>query len=252
MSRINRGFFYKVSQYSSLIWALGVFGTIVIIAIASSFATHDPDFSPNDPENIYLFPMLSFFLTGTIAFLVMCISWITYKITKGHQPISKLPMGITIGRMIFFVTFLLFGAFSFLFGMRQANVGQYAEEINATVTGQEIFDAVNKYRQSNGLALITLEDRLCDNLVQRYLDMTNPDNKYIGHAGFEKWAKEEGLDNDYQLAEVYVSGIRSGSEAINFWKGSPGHNSALIGDYKLGCAYANQGIAVAVFGNQND
>lgn len=234
-------------NYSSIIWAISVLGTIIIIAVATKLGTHDPDLSPEDPENIYLLPMLTFFFIGLVAFFVMIVSRISQSFLK--EKYSQAPFGISIKHSVVFVIFFLFGAVSFLFGMRQANVGQYAEEINVTVTGQEIFDAINKYRQSNGLALITLEDRLCDNLVQRYLDMTNPDNKYVGHAGFERWAEKEGL-NDYELAEVYVSGIRSGAEAINFWKGSPGHNSALVGNYKLGCAYANQGIAVAVFGNK--
>ncbi len=237
-------------NYSSITWAISVLGVIIIIAVATKLGTHDPDFSSGDPENVYLAPMLIFSFAGFLAFLIMIISGIYNFILKGKyvQQYGS-PLRISTKTAVVFTIFLLFGALSFLFGLRQANVGQYAEEINVTVTGQEIFDAINKYRQSNGLALITLEDRLCDNLVQRYLDMTNPDNKYIGHAGFEKWAKEQGLDQDYQLAEVYVSGIRSGSEAINFWKGSPGHNSALIGNYSFGCAYANQGIAVAIFGN---
>lgn len=249
MRKIDKEFFYKLAQYSSLIWALCVAGVIVVIALASRFATHDPDFSPGDPENIYLLPMLSFFLTGTITFLVMCISWIIYRITKGQKSTFKFPLGITLGKTIFFVLFLFFGAFSFLFGMRQANVGKYAEEINVVVTGEEILDAINIYRTSQRLSKIELDSRLCDNLVQRYLDITNPDNKYIGHAGFEKWYKEQGLE-DYELAEIYVSGIRSGAEAINFWVGSPGHKSALVGNYKLGCAYANRGIAVTVLGNK--
>lgn len=244
-----RKLFSHLLNWSSITWGASVLGVVTTIAVATKLGTHDPDFSPGDPENIYLVPMLTFFFLGLLAFLTMAISGILKFTSKEKHSQYKSLLRISTKAAFVFTVFILFGALSFLFGMRQANIGQYAEEINVTVTGQEIFDAINKYRQSNGFTSITLDERLCDNLVQRYLDMTNPDNKYIGHAGFERWAQEQGLDTDYQLAEIYVSGIRSGAEAINFWVGSPGHKSALVGDYRLGCAYANQGIAVAVFGN---
>ena len=115
-------------------------------------------------------------------------------------------------------------------------------------TGQEVFGAINRFREQNGKPILVIEPTLCDNLVQRYLDIKNPDKQYEGHPGFVRWVETEGLTN-YILAEVYVKDTNSPEDAISFWNGSPGHRTALLGDYKLGCAYANEGIAVVVLGD---
>lgn len=238
-----------ISSYSAVIWLLCVIGVLGVITIATRFLTHDPDFSPGDPENIYLMPMLTFFFIGGFSFVVMVISAILSRFSEGVVEGYKPILGLSSKNSALLVGVLLFGAFSFLFGFRQANVGSYSQETGSVVTGQEIFNAINNNRQEKGLAKLELEPRICDNLVQRYLDIMNPDNKYIGHAGFEKWYEEQGLQ-EYELSEVYVSGIRSGAEAVKFWESSPGHKSAVEGNYKLACAYANQGVAVAVLGNK--
>jgi uncharacterized protein YkwD len=155
---------------------------------------------------------------------------------------------MSFGRSAFYVGIVIFAACAFLFGIRQANVGSYRQEANV-VTGEEVFNAVNLYRKENNLKQVVLENRLCDNLIQRWLDMKNPDNKYVGHAGFEKWIEKEGL-NDYNLSEVYVTNIGSGADAVKFWETSPGHNSAILGDYEYACSYANEHSAVMVFGNK--
>jgi len=118
-------------------------------------------------------------------------------------------------------------------------------------TGQELFDEVNKYREYKNLSKLELDPVLCDNIVERYLAVKNPNS---GHKGFKEWLKEEGImasDDDnskYNLVgELYVNGVSTPSNAINWWLGSPGHKSTLeLPSFNKGCAYANDGTGVVI------
>lgn len=243
----NKALLLKIANYSAIVWSAGVVGVLLIIAIASKFATHDPDFSPGDPENKYLLPMLAFFFVGAFSFGLMTLSGIIYKFIKGEKPNLKAPMGLSIRRVFTFTCVILLLSVAFLFGMRQSIIGNNVSE----ATGEEVFASINNYRQSKGLKPISLDVKLCDNLIQRYFDLTNPDNKYVGHAGFEKWVKDQGLGN-YDLAEIYVVNIQTGGDAVKNWENSPGHKSAMMGSYASGCAYVHKGIAVAILGNKKN
>lgn len=240
--------FYKIANIASILWLICIVGVISIVAVASKFATHDPDFSFGYPEHVYLYPMLSFFLVGSVAFLIFVATGFLFRLTKGHTSHLKPFLGLSIKKVVLVIGITVFGVFCFFFGVRQTNVAFFSPDTGAPITGQEVFTAVNNYRTSKGYKQVKLDPRICDNLVQRYDDIVNPANKYIGHAGFEKWATTEGLNRDYQLAEVYAMGVKSGTEATRFWESSPGHYSALIGDYDLGCSYANKGVAIMIFG----
>lgn len=239
--------FKKVANYSAIVWAVCIVGVVSILAIASKFMTHDPDFSPGDPENVYLLPMLSFFFIGLASFGLMTLSGIASLLAKGEKPTFKPPLGLSIKRVFLGMGVLAFGLFAFFFAFRQANLNTYRRDQD--YTGQEVFDAINQYRQKNNLKPITLDQNLCDNLVQRYLDLTNPDNTYAGHVGFERWAKNEGLAGGWELAELYIKDAYTVKNAIEFWDSSPGHRLSLQGNYASGCAYADKGTAVVVLGN---
>ncbi len=233
------------SNYSAIIWAICVLGIIVVIALASNFASHDPEFSQGGREHKYLLPMLSFFFTGVVSFGIAVLTGIGSIFIKGEKPTYKAPLGLSFKIIIIVMGVVFFGLFAFLFALRQGNV---ASKSGGKYNGQQVFDAINQFRQTNGKELVLIEPALCDNLVQRYLDIKNPDKQYEGHAGFVRWVETEGLSN-YELAEVYVKDTQTPQEAIDFWNGSPGHRTAILGNYKLGCAYANEGIAVAILGN---
>lgn len=236
---------YKVSNFSALLWFLSVVVVMAILAFATKLATHDPDFSPGDPENIYLIPMLLFFFIGTFAFMSMIGAGTISKFIK--EKTDQIPFfGLSNKKIITFTGVIILLAFSFLFGMRQANIASATQE----VTGQEVFDSVNQYRESKGLKAVTLEPMICDNLVQRYLDLKNPDNKYVGHAGFEEWIKKQNFPEIYELSEIYATGVHTGGAAVRFWDTSPGHRSSLIGDYEYGCAYGNDDTAIMIFGKK--
>lgn len=241
---------YKIANFSSIIWLICIIGVITVIAIASKFFIHDPDFSPGYPENIYLYPILSFFFLGLASFTVFLGTGFLFFRIKGQTAHLKPILGLSIRKVVLMVGIILFGVFCFFLGVRQTNIAFMSPDTGAPITGQEVFTAVNDYRISKGFKPVELDPRICDNLVQRYNDIVNPANKYIGHAGFEKWAITEGLDKDYQLAEIYVEGIKSGTDAILFWESSPGHYSSLIGDYDLGCSYASKGVAIMIFGRK--
>lgn len=131
----------------------------------------------------------------------------------------------------------------FAIGYRNANFGYKKANYN----GQQLFDAVNKYRITNGKSQLSLDPYICDNLVARYLKVKS-DN--VGHEGFEEWVKNEEIDKKFApIAELYIKDTATTKEAIDFWGGSPGHRLSLLGDYSVGCAYANEGIEVLILGN---
>lgn len=234
-----------VSNRSAIIWVLCIAGVIGVLTLATKFGTHDPGFSPGYPEEQYLLPMLSFLFVGSFTFFLMIITGGLSFFMQGekeYKPLWKL----SFKKIFLFAGILFFGVFSFLFAFGQSRKSLYD---NPTYTGQDIFNAVNAERKKNGLNSLVEDPILCDNLVQRYLDLTNPDKQYEGHAGFERWIKKEEITG-YALAEIYTKNSGTTDAAIKFWEGSPGHRLALLGDYDRGCAYANNGTAVVILGKK--
>lgn len=131
-------------------------------------------------------------------------------------------------------------------------IGYFILKVDYKYTGQQLFDEVNKYRISKNLSSLEMDPRLCDNLVERYLAIKEPNS---GHKGFEEWVKSEGImknensDDDYYqlIGEMYVKDISTPSNAINWWLGSPGHKSTLeMIEFNKGCAYASDGTGVVI------
>lgn len=114
-------------------------------------------------------------------------------------------------------------------------------------TGQELFDAVNVHRASQNISTLELDPILCDNLVERWLAVNNPDN---GHKGFEEWIKGEGIQDNPKygmFGEMYMRDTASPADAIKWWIDSPGHRTTLeMVDMKYGCAYAHEGTGVVI------
>lgn len=122
----------------------------------------------------------------------------------------------------------------------------YGIKTDYKFTGQELFDEVNKYRSSKGISTLELDPVLCDNLVERWLAVKNPDS---GHKGFEEWAIGEGIaDNPKygQISELFITASNP-ANAVNWWVESPGHRSTLeMPSMVYGCAYANDGTGVLI------
>jgi hypothetical protein len=123
----------------------------------------------------------------------------------------------------------------------------FITKVDYKYTGQQLFDAVNEYRANKNLSTVTIDPILCDNLVERYLAIKEPNS---GHNGFKEWMAAEGIsENPFYLAvaEMYVIDISTPENAIAFWLGSPGHRSTLERPgFNSGCAYANDGTGVII------
>jgi hypothetical protein len=229
----------RISNIAGIVWVGCMVFVIGIIAIASKFMTHDPDFSAGDPEHVYLLPMLSFFFVGGISFGVMVLSGVASFFVKG-----KWKPYIPFKYIFIVVAFILFGLGSFIFAFRQQNLASWN---SATFTSDDVFAKINDYRVSKGLQPVKLEPQLCDNLVARYLSLKKDPNN--GHLGFEEWVKGEELEAYAPMAELYAI-TNTADEAITFWDKSQGHRSTLIDKYDVGCVYANEGISVVILGTK--
>lgn len=128
----------------------------------------------------------------------------------------------------------------------QAVVQQQSD--TPTFTGQEVFDAVNSYRKENGVAELKLEQALCNNLAQRYLDIQSGTKENIAHKGFDEWYEKFAKPYGYYVGENFGCGQTS-QDIIKGWDGSPGHRLLILDPKnKLGCAYAAEGCAVIILG----
>lgn len=231
----------KITNYSALVWVVSCYLFALVIAITTRLMSHDPNFS-GGPETPWLIPMLTTIFIGLISFGIMFLTGII-TILKKDKSIIKMPLNFTIGKSILSVVFLTIIGLIFLFGLRSGNLGYK----KSNYTGQQLYDAINEYRKQNGKQPIPLALYMCDNLVARYLKIKSGD---VGHEGFEEWAKKEEINKKYiPRAELYVKDTYTVKDAIDFWNGSPGHKLTLLEKFDVGCAYANEGVGVVVFGD---
>jgi len=231
----------RLNNYSAILWALSCYLFATIIVITTKGMTHDPNFS-GGTETPWLFPMLGIIGIGVTSFGVMVLSWLV-AVVKKDKVEHKAPFGITTLKSILSVVLLMTVAVVFGIGYRNANFGYK----RANYDSQQLFDAVNEYRVANSKSQLNLDPYICDNLVARYLKVKSGD---VGHEGFEEWVKNEGIDKRFApIAELYIKDTSTTKDAIDFWDGSPGHRLSLLGDFTVGCAYANEGVGVLVLGN---
>lgn len=231
----------KIINISAFVWALSCYLFALIIVITTRLMTHDPNFS-GGPETPWLLPMLLSVFIGFISFAIMFLSGVI-AIIKKDKSNFKMPLNFSTSKSILSVVFLAVIGIIFFFGLRNGNLGYK----KSNYTGQQLYDSINEYRKQNGKQPIPLALYMCDNLVARYLKIKSGD---VGHEGFEEWAKKEEIDKKYiPRAELYVKDTYTVKDAIDFWNGSPGHKLTLLENFDVGCAYANEGIGVVVFGN---
>lgn len=127
----------------------------------------------------------------------------------------------------------------------------FITQVDYKYTGEELFNAVNEYRTSIGSPALELDPILCDNLVERWLSIKEPNT---GHAGFEEWAINEGIRANPKyglLGEMYIKDISTPENAIHWWLGSPGHKNTLeMKEMVYGCSYASDGTGVVVMASK--
>lgn len=117
-------------------------------------------------------------------------------------------------------------------------------------SGPELWEAVNKRRQENGVPSLGNQGELCTIASIRLNELLEL-GRLDGHEGFSnlptrrpdlKW-----IFDKYNISEFLVSGAESAQEAVNLWENTLGHRKLLTGgEYVWGCSYAQNGFGVAI------
>lgn len=122
----------------------------------------------------------------------------------------------------------------------------------STYTGEELWQAVNKYRIEHGVPPLSFHPDLCQ-LSSRRLGELLERGSLDNHAGFEKYFDEHSLedfDNLSVVAENLAYGYPTAWESVMGWDSSPPHRQFLLvdGSFKYGCTSANRTFAVLIAG----
>jgi len=150
-----------------------------------------------------------------------------------------------LGYYVAGITILGKESFNFLLSSPQST--QVSNSL-PSFTGQDVLDAVNKYRKENNVPELKLDKVLCNNLAQRYLDIKSGVEENIAHKGFDEWYKEYIEPYGYSVSEDYACG-QIPEDIIKAWDGSPGHKLSILDKKnKVACTYAAEGCAVFVLG----
>lgn len=161
------------------------------------------------------------------------------QIKKNHSVKKKIVFLVFIG-------ILLFASYSYgVIRSRSIFIPEPTPISSPNYTGQELFDAVNNYRQEKGLTKLSLNKDFCNNIVSRWEIMSNPNT--IGHEGFEEWSHKY-LPQGVTVSEI-AGPANTPQELINSWLGSPSHRISLENPKNtVGCAYAGKGYGVVELG----
>lgn len=182
-------------------------------------------------------------IIGVVSFIVFCLSLLL-----------KLWLRSKLLALLIFVLTLIFplmgGAFVYGMIQNQNQISQQAATI-PTFTGQDVFDAVNKYRVANGSPEVTLDPVFCNNLAQRYYDLKSGVSEGVAHKSFEEWVKKYIFPiGNYSVSEDYAWG-KTTDDVIKAWDSSPGHRLSILDKSSIiGCSYAAEGHAVIELGHK--
>lgn len=213
----------KVTFISLFVWllAVGVF-------LGTSAFGAKPDGFYQGWQNITFFVSM---IVGTLSFLVFIISFLIKLWLR-----SKL---LAVLMVVLAMMFPLAGG-AFIYGaVRNQQVSGF--------TGQDLFNAVNKYRVANGVAELKLDQALCPNLTQRWFDNKAGLKEGIAHKNWEQWYKKY-IPEGYYLSEDYAFG-RTPDELVKSLAGSPGHRLSILDPKNvIGCSYAYEGSGVIILG----
>jgi hypothetical protein len=122
---------------------------------------------------------------------------------------------------------------------------------DASWGGPELWEAVNKRRQENGVNSLSQKDELCTIASIRLNELLEL-GTLDGHEGFNNMTEtrpdlEDILNNYSTVAEFLAAGAGSAQETVNLWEGTLGHKKLLTGgEYVWGCIYAQNSFAVAI------
>lgn len=218
---------------SLIVWLLSCIGFVVCLYLFKDAAIY---------SDVQTAAIVSSMGIGSLAFFFLCLAIFAHSYRK---------IGAWI--VVIILTLILIGSGGVMYGLFRLNSNVFntnSTPIVATLptfTGQEVFDRVNRYRTDNGLNEVKLDDRLCNNLAQRYFDIKQGIEENVAHAKFDEWVKKN-VPSNFSVGEDFASG-QTVEDLIKAWEGSPGHRLSLLNkDYIYGCAYASEGYGIMILG----
>lgn len=267
---------YPIKPHCSL--GEGIFGCIPICEPTSFFENGEPATykiapcfhkEPNEIQKIlfrywFLIPLLSFVFISLWIYkdggknVVRKLGYIAFApiyIFKENRNNKKIISKI----LVILITFFLFIEWAFGYYLTISTLLDEFKTKNTpqtqtnqikppSFTGQEIFDAINKYRKENNVPELKLDEILCNNIAQRYLDIKSGEKENISHKGFDEWYKKYAEPYGYNVSENYACG-QTPEDIIKAWSSSPSHNLPILDKKnKLACTYAAEGCAVILLG----
>lgn len=135
--------------------------------------------------------------------------------------------------------------------VRLPTVSQLVKFTGGNFTGEELLEAVNKYRKEHGVPELQLKSSLCQ-LSSKRLGEILAAGQLDNHEGFEAYFKEHQVSEleVTNVAENLASGYASAWDTVMGWDSSPAHKTFLLADgaYVWGCTSANRGFAVLIGG----
>lgn len=230
--------FFSANKVLVCTFLTGSLAFIAFIGEVVYFNTKTVNGSYPDYLLLVLLPTIGIGLTMLVVFTFALLHFMWRKIRVWTIVIALLVFMLPAGLFIYII-----GKTSYL--NDQGDTQQITGDPN--FTGQQLFDAVNIYRKQNNVAEIKLDDNLCNNLAQRYLDISKPENKDIAHAGFEEWVKKY-VPNNYAVSEDIAWG-NTPEGVVKAWDGSPGHRLSILNPKNVvGCSYAANGTGIIELG----
>lgn len=111
--------------------------------------------------------------------------------------------------------------------------GQCAESFQLTAAEKDLFDALNRARQKNGLPLVTIDEKLTCASRKHANDVGR--TKTCGHVGSDgswPWDRAQACgfpQTKWTVNEIAAGpGFRDGDDAVSGWRQSPGHWDAIV------------------------
>lgn len=110
------------------------------------------------------------------------------------------------------------------------------------MTGYQVLNALNAYRESLGLPDFILYEPLCNNIasrLQHYRDFNNHDGLTEFHNKY--------MPDIKVLSEILAPG-NTPEETVRNWRNSPSHDMFIKSNSKI-CVYSSRGLSVALLSN---
>lgn len=213
----------------------GIFTVVILVAFSAYFNGSWPKWGTNFLIGDVIVGLTSLVIFGLGLFVIM------YKKMK-FWAIALVILLLTIPAS-FGILMMRNGVFE----NGTLSINQPIQAGPPTFTGQDVFDRVNKYRVDNGVKELKLDDRLCNNISQRYFDVKQGVDENIAHKGFDDWVKKY-VPSNFAVAEDVASG-QTVDDLIKSWDGSPSHRLSLLNKkYVYGCAYGFEGWGIMILG----